>query len=272
MVIPRAPSESAIDDLCKRVRHLLDTCNNRSLFANKELWRKRARGCVETVASLAFCANVKLEVFGDPKVLARLLRELIEIENTPGPNRSPAGSDGSFVTRWACLSLVVVTRGYDSIQLECAADLAIDGLSRFQDDGDQKNADEMEKALESSLRIDHYVESARHFCVYGLREVFSPRRTGEQVREVLARDSDATFSMFDRIALAVDQMKAINRTAFELNRLVSHGLSKNLPGVFVDVFKGVDIVDIIQPIQFYNLPVAEGQQFMPQFLFLGQRL
>ncbi|KAI9447823.1 hypothetical protein H4582DRAFT_28281 [Lactarius indigo] len=54
--IPPTPNDAhivrdlAIDDLCKRVRHLLGTCHNRGLFANKELWRKRARGCVETIS------------------------------------------------------------------------------------------------------------------------------------------------------------------------------------------------------------------------------
>jgi hypothetical protein len=89
---PHAARDLAIGDLCKRVRHLLDTCNNRSLFANTESWRKRARGCVETAASLLFCANVKLEEFGGPEDLGRLLRELGEIEKTR--ERSAAGSDG----------------------------------------------------------------------------------------------------------------------------------------------------------------------------------
>ncbi|KAH9045192.1 hypothetical protein EDB85DRAFT_6058 [Lactarius pseudohatsudake] len=41
-----------IDDLCKRVRHLLGTCNNRSLFASNESWHKRARGCIETISKI----------------------------------------------------------------------------------------------------------------------------------------------------------------------------------------------------------------------------
>ena len=225
-----------------------------------------------------FCANVKLEVFGDPKDLGRLLRELIEVEHTPGPTRLLAGSDGPFVPRWKCLSFV--TRYYDSIPW--SAELAIDALSRFQIEGDeyQKDANEYqkdadgyqtnadEKALKNSQRIDKCFEEAREFCVYRLRNVFNSERTEEDVRQVLARNSEAIFSMFQRIALVADEMEAIDRTTSEVNHLVN-GLNKHLPSLSFDVFKGADL---IKPIQFYNLPDAGGQQFMPQFLSLSQRL
>ncbi|KAF8262906.1 hypothetical protein EI94DRAFT_640744 [Lactarius quietus] len=42
----------AIFDLCKRVRHLLSTCDNHCVFTNQGLWLQRTRGCIETVASL----------------------------------------------------------------------------------------------------------------------------------------------------------------------------------------------------------------------------
>ena len=258
------------------MRHLLDTCNNRGRFANTELWWKRTRGCIETVAALVFCANVKLEVFGDPKDLGRLLHELIEIEHTPGPNRSPAGSDGPSVMRWKCLTFV--TRYYYSMSW-CAA-LAIDALSTIHIEGveyESLSPDEYpgeyerqvdERALQNFQMIDKSFEEAREFCVYRLREVFRSGRTEEQVREVLGRDSDAIFSMFERVALVAGEMEAFDSTASEVNRLVN-GLNKHLPSVSFDVFKGADL---IKPIEFYNRPDAGGQQFMPQFLFLGQRL
>ena len=43
VAIPHAPRDLTIYDLCKRVRHLLDTCNNRGRFANTESWWKRTR-------------------------------------------------------------------------------------------------------------------------------------------------------------------------------------------------------------------------------------
>ena len=62
---PFAHQDLAIHDLCKRVRHLIITCDNHSIFTNKELWLKRARGCAETAASLVLCAGIKPEMFGD---------------------------------------------------------------------------------------------------------------------------------------------------------------------------------------------------------------
>ncbi len=277
---PYAARDLAIYDLCKRVRHLLDTCNNPSLFASKELWRKRARGCVESVASLVFCANVKLELFGDlgDLDLGRLLRELGEIDKIR--ELSAAGSDGPFVTRWTCLSLVVIIRGSLNDDLvKWLANVAIDHLSRFkiEDDGEQTNiGDTTEKALENSRRIDNYFETASRFCVYGLRGAFSPGqvgRTEEQVKEVLARDHEADISMLESVAPAAGQMERIDMSVSHASltiRSVNHGLSVvHLPGVSFDEFKRTEL---IQPIQFFNLSVAEGQPFTPQFVFLCQRL
>ncbi|KAH9076962.1 hypothetical protein EDB83DRAFT_1659593 [Lactarius deliciosus] len=270
--IPPTPPDShvtrdlAINDLCKRVRHLLSTCNNRSLFANKELWRKRAHGCVETVASLVFWSNVKLELFGDLEDLERLLRELGETEKIR--DLSAAGPDGSFVTRWICLSLVIVTRRISSHDMiKSYAELAIDHLSRFQigDDGEQTNDDTADKTSEMSRRIDDDFKTASQFCVYKLRTAF----TEEQVRGVLARDHDADISRLENVASVASQMEYVDMAVSEINRIVKNGLSVHLPGVSFDEFKGTGL---IQPVQFLDFLVAEGQESTPQFVFLSQRL
>ena len=86
---------------------------------------------------------------------------------------------------------MVINRGlanYDWIKLQ--ASVAINSLSRFRtgDDGEQtNNGDDDENALRNARNIDDYFETARKFCVYGLRGVFRPGATEEQVREVLAR-------------------------------------------------------------------------------------
>ena len=67
----------AIYDLRKRIQHLIDTCDNHNLFTQKEVWRKRTCGCLETLASLVFCADVKLEKFGE---LGSLPLELGNVE------------------------------------------------------------------------------------------------------------------------------------------------------------------------------------------------
>ena len=77
---PYAHGDLAIYDLCKRVRHLVGTCDNHSIFTNKELWLKRARGCVETVASLVVCADIKPELFGDLERLLPPIHDFIMME------------------------------------------------------------------------------------------------------------------------------------------------------------------------------------------------
>ncbi|KAH9045186.1 hypothetical protein EDB85DRAFT_5286 [Lactarius pseudohatsudake] len=263
---PHVARDLAIDDLCKRVRHLLGTCSNRSLFANKELWHKRARGCIEAVASLMSCPNVKLELFGDLEDLERLLRESGETEKIR--DLSAAGPDGSFVTRWICLSLVIVTRrisSHDMIKL--SAGLAIDRLSKFQieDDGEQANDDTADRTFKISRRIDNDFNTASQFCVYELRTAF----TEEQVRGVLARDHDANISRLEIVASVASQMEDVDMAVSEINRIVKNGLSVHLPGVSFDEFKGTGL---IQPIQFLNSLVPEGQESTPQFVFLSQRL
>ncbi|KAH9002321.1 hypothetical protein EDB86DRAFT_291580 [Lactarius hatsudake] len=270
---PHVARDLAIDDLCKRVRHLLGTCNNRSLFANKELWRKRARGCIETVASLVFCPNVKLELFGDLEDLERLLRELGETEKIR--DLLAAGPDGSFVTRWICLSLVIVTRRISSHDMiKSYAELAIDNLSRLQieDDGEHTNDDTTDRTVKISRRIDDDFKTASRFCGYELRTAFNQGqvgRTEEQVRRVLARDHEADISRLERVDSVAGQMEHVDMVVSEINRIFKSGLSVHLPGVSFDEFKGTGL---IQPIQFLDSLVAEGQESTPQFVFLSQRL
>src|SRR6267378_1713001 len=199
----------AIYDLCKRIRRLLDTCEHPSLFSNKEVWRTRTRGCVETVASLVFCADVKLDEFGD---LGRLLLELGDAEKIR--DLSAAGTDGSFVTHWTCLSLVTVTRwSLNNDLIEGYARHAIDTLSKFrlESGGVRTNiGDTDENAIENARTIDGYFEKASEFFVHGLSRASNlgqMARAEEEVREVLKRDHGADVAMLKRIAPAVDQMK-----------------------------------------------------------------
>ncbi|KAH8984566.1 hypothetical protein EDB86DRAFT_143572 [Lactarius hatsudake] len=104
----------AIYDLCKRVRHLVSTCDNYSIFANKELWHKRARGCLETAASLVIIANIKLEMLGD---LRKLFHPLYE---TIGRYALAPGSDGLFVATIAQSRMrVLLSITFHSYDSEC---------------------------------------------------------------------------------------------------------------------------------------------------------
>ncbi|KAH8983280.1 hypothetical protein EDB92DRAFT_1951685 [Lactarius akahatsu] len=270
--IPHAPNgpHTAMYDLCKRVRHLVDTCNNRSQFATDELWRRRSRGCVETVASLVFYADIELELFGD---LGSLLSELGGFEKTRA--LSATRSDESFVTRWTYLSLLVVTRGISNHgTIQGNARSAIDCLSQFrEDDSEQTNhSDTDENALENARRIDRCFETASQFLT---RELYGAIRPGErgldEVKKVLA-NHEANISKLQRITPAARQMEQIDSSLSEVNsviRSVDHGLSVNLPGVSFDEFKETGL---IQPTRFFNLSDDGRQGFTPQFIFLRQRL
>ncbi len=269
---PYAHQDLAIYDLCKRVRHLIGTCDNYSIFINQELWHQRARGCVETAASLVVCADIKPELFGD---LRRLLHPLYQ---SVGRYHTAPGSDGLFSVRLDCLSLVIINRGmavHGRMKLD--ARVAIDILSQFgmEDGSEQTNdGDGDENALRNARRIDNCFETARQFCVYGLRGAFRPEEVGtteEQVKEVLARDHKDDISMLERIALATDRVAIIDRAIFGITgsiRDFAGGLILNLHGVYLDVFEQTEL---IQPIRFFN-PSAEHPTFLPQFIFLHQRL
>jgi hypothetical protein len=270
---PFAHQDLAIRDLCKRVRHLVITCDNLSIFTNKELWLKRARGCAETVASLVFCADIKPELFGD---LERLLAPLSHFLVMKGSQTTAPGSDGLFMARFHCLSFVVVNQrmaNHDEIKLD--ARLAIDSLSRIilEDDVKQTNyGNNDEDALRNARRIDEYFETAREFCLYGLRGVFKPSEVGiteEQVKEALARNHEADISFLEHIALAVDQVVNVDRSISRVNghiRSSANGLVAAVRGVQFDKFE----TELLQPNQFFN-PTTEPV-FSPQFIFLHQRL
>jgi hypothetical protein len=172
---------------------------------------------------------------------------------------------------------VVVTRSYDTRNWFELADLAIDYLSRFQieDDGDDQT-DTNAKALENSRRIDDYFETARQFCV-GLEGAFSPfqeERTSEywQVRvgEVLARVHEADISQLESSIPVADETEFIDMCISELNRSIGYAL---WPGVSFDKLKRTEFIQPkIQPVEFFNISAGDTQEFMPQIVFLNQRL
>ncbi|KAH8985099.1 hypothetical protein EDB92DRAFT_1884243, partial [Lactarius akahatsu] len=265
----------AIYDLCKRVRHLVGTCDNYSIFANKELWHKRARGCVETAASLVIIANIKLEMFGDLRKLFHPLYESI------GRYHLAPGSDGLFVARLDCLSFVIVNQGMlGDNSTKQDARFAIYNLSQLrfgtsEDSGERTiNGDIDENALKNARRIDNYFETARQFCVYRLREIFRPSEEEakeEQVKEVLARDHENDISELERIALATGRIADVDMPIFRINDSVAsygHGLILHLHGVYLDPFEPTELM---KPKQFFN-PTEDRPTFLPQFIFLHQRL
>jgi hypothetical protein len=274
---PNEHRDLAIYELCRRVRHLVGTCNNSNTFTNLELWLKRARGCIETAASLVVCADIEPELFGD---LGRLL---VSVHSSIAPVIDPRylsvtapGSDGFFWARFTCLSFVVVNRGlanHDWIKRDAHA--AIDSLSRFgmEDDEQTNNGDDDEDALRNARTIDDYFETARQFCMYGLRGAFRPSEVGmteERVREVLARDHEVDISMLERIALSTQRVATIDSAILRINDSIRGFSSSLIQCVRGPDFDQLEQTELVKPIQFFN--PAEIPSFLPQFIFLHQRL
>jgi hypothetical protein len=271
-----ARQDLVIYDLCKRIRHLVGTCDNHSIFTNKELWFKRARGCAETAASLVFCADVKLELFGDLESLLCSINPFLVIS---GHQIDAPGSDGLFLGRFDCLCLAVAHRAMaNNDEIPGDARLAIDGLSQFRmdNDGEEANSDNVdENALRNARRIDNHFETATQFCLYGLREALGPsevgpRMTEERAREVLERDHEANLSMLERIALAGDQVANVDRLIYRVNAHISGLASGSIETVRGIHFEDLDDSELVQPALFFN--PTERPSFLPQFVFLHQRL
>lgn len=272
---PHTSADLAVHELCRRVQHLFDTCKNRSLFANDDLWRRRARACTETAASFVCCTDIKLELFGD---IGRLLSDLGKVEKIQ--ELSAAGSDGSFVTRWTCLSLVAIRGMVNADLIREHAGEAIATLSRFQfqteGDGDPTNeGDDNENALKNARKIDGYFETTNWFCVFGLDMALrslKDDRTEEQVRKALARDYEADISRLERLGSEAVHMTAIDSAISLVDRTI-RGVTRNLiihlPGISFDGFKGTEP---IPPSQLFTSAVTEGRSVAPQLIFLPQRL
>src|SRR5260370_14929993 len=170
----------------------------------------------------------------------------------------------------------MVDRG--DIQLD--AQVAINALSHFgmEDESERSNDDDDddENALRNAQMIDDYFESAREFCVNGLRGAFKPSEvatTEEQVREVLACDHEVDISMLEHIALAADHVEnidmAISRIIDSI-RYFSDDLIGNVRGALFDEFEQTEHV---RPILFFSpYPIAKLPSFLTQFIFLRQRL
>ena len=271
-IIPHSYGDLAVHELCKRVRLLFGTCNNRGLFASEDLWRRRARGCVETASLLVCCAGIKLDAFED---IGELLGDLGKVEKIC--ELSAARSDESFVTRWTCLSLVAA-RGiaYDARILQSAYQAIVE-LSRFQmeNDGDQTTSrDADEKALKGAQLIDCAFKCAKDICLNAIQSVFRSSegfRTKEEVRKVLA-GNQRIIPGLDLADSLADSMSPVDMHSFFLSRRIRQfyrGLIENLPGVF---FEDTHATELTPPNQIFKKFVDERPTVIPQFIFLRKRL
>ncbi|KAF8266031.1 hypothetical protein EI94DRAFT_242686 [Lactarius quietus] len=272
-VIPHTSGDLAVQELCKCVRLLFATCNNRGLFPSEDLWRRRARGCVETASSLVCCAGIKLDVFGD---IGDLLGDLGKAEKIR--ELSAAGSDESFVARWTCLSLVVA-RGIanDPRMLQSAYRAIVElSISQMENDGDTTTSyDVDENALKGAQLIDFTFKWVREACLNGMRPVFLSSdgfrvKTEEEARKILA--NERFIPVLETSGPLMHKMMPVDAHCFLVTyciRQFARGLIENLPGVF---FEETHATNPTPPNQVFKNFVPERPTVIPQFIFLRHRL
>ena len=141
-------------ELCEHIAHLFSTCKNRAVFASDELWRRRARACVEATASLICYADVELSWFGD------ILQTLGDIGSFEGiRNLSSAEKDQPFVVRWTCLSIMAIRPILSGNVFKEHARLAMESFGELRqsdrtDEAAEKNAQEIDETLEGQWDSD----------------------------------------------------------------------------------------------------------------------
>ena len=226
----RNPRENILYELSSRVRRLLETCNNHSLFANEELWRRRLRAGVETAASLIFYANAEPGWFGD---ICPLLSEIGDVENMR--ESTVVRSDQLFVMRWTCLSTLAIRRTLNDGWLTMDATWVVMSFALLQS-GDG-TADE--RALRNVQKIDESFDKAWK-CLRELYvALFYPRGTNpteEQVKEILCNHKYQVAEL-ERIKVEADHMNLLDVKISDLQHgmdRVTHKLTGRLPGVQFD--------------------------------------
>jgi len=241
-------------ELTARVAHVLETCRNRNPFASDEVWRQRTRACVETTASLVFCAGAELGQFGD---MAGLLGDIGSDQNVR--ESSTAGKDQSFVMRWTCLSLVAVRPILDSDQLRDYAQAALKWLETPVDDDTGE-----EQALTCVQKITETLNKAS-CCLNELGEalLWEENLTEDCAREVL-RENESQILELERINIKDHVFQNVDSYILLAQREIderSHGIiTRQLPGVkfddqsvhfsqFVEFFRDCHKFQIISPLQ-----------------------
>ena len=209
ILTPSAHEGNTIRELCRRIGHLFDTCKNRAVFTSDEMWRRRARACVEATASLVFYADAKLGWFGD------IMQTLGDIGNFEGiRDLSLAERDRPFVVRWTCLSIVAVRPMLSSNVFKEHARLAVESFGELSrgdrtDEAAEKNAREIDETLENQWDSTGYLRAKMSFVRLTMKEI-----DGMQV----FLESVDSFSV------------NLNETIDE----VSQRITRQLPGVHFD--------------------------------------
>ena len=211
-----------VHSLITRVANLLETCKNRDVFANEELWQKRTRVCVETVVSLVCCAGVELGQFGD---IVKLLGDIGVDQKIR--ESSSVGMDQIFVMRWTCLSLVAIQPVLASDQgLRDHANLAISSLreDHHHTGGEQTPTSIIEtfcNALECLRELSGALPFAGNMEEEEARVILLHQESQiSELEHIGAQDDDSTDEWIRAVQRDVDR--------------TTHGIICQLPGIKFD--------------------------------------
>ena len=232
IVHPRSTSahireENAVRELCTRVARSVEICKSRKLFSNDELWRKRARACIETTASLVCCANAKLAWVGD---ISELLGDIGSFEKIR--ELSLAGTDELFVMRWTCLSLVAIRTTLDNKSFpQENVTRVMDGLAWKDENWD---------ALASAQKIDETLLKAKK-CLHWLYcALFYSKDLTEEAIGIL-RGHESQISELEKINIEANSLESIDFNISHLQDVINNyfnQITSQIPGLLDNFDRG----------------------------------
>ena len=227
--------ENVVHKLCTRVAHSVEICKNRNLFANNDLWRNRARACIEVTASLVCCANAKLAWFGG---IPELLGDIGSFEKMR--ELTLAGTDELFVRRWTCLSLVAIRPILgENLDVQSSTGRTVESFASV----DTGNND----ALAGAQKIDETLQKARD-CLRGLRDALLNTEDLTEVKEIL-RDHESQISELEQINIEAHRLKWVDAEFYWMQDVINH-FSCHV----ISQFPG--ILDKVDPYYEENIPFS----------------
>ncbi|KAF8489960.1 hypothetical protein F5888DRAFT_1743308 [Russula emetica] len=212
--------QDIVHELSSRVARFLETCKNRGLFGNDDLWQRRTRACIETTASLVLCTNAKLAWFGD---ITKLLEDIAIFEKTR--ELSEKGMDQPFVMRWSCLSLVAIRQILeDDWDVRSNAGEAVTSLASLAKKDNTSN----NQAVTRAQKADKTLQNARK-CLYKLYDAMSGTENLTEAKEIL-RDHESKISELEKINVEADGLEDVDRWMFDTQSSIAKIMSQ-FPGI-----------------------------------------
>jgi hypothetical protein len=200
--------------LSTRVARAIEACNNHKPSANTDsLWRKRSHACIETTASLVYCANAKLAWF---RGISKLLGDIGRFDGIR--ELSLTGTDQLFVIRWTCLSLTAIRPILADEVVQHDATQAMELLEK-KDDTDDKVA---------ALKIDETVQKARDCLLQLYNALPKTEDPTEKVKEIF----EDYESLISEINIEAGRLKWVDYRIIDVQKAINNDqIISQFPGI-----------------------------------------